>query len=111
MLVPCCVVLAPGPPPLRLTALQDDDILLAYEEEPHQAPTGAVEKQNVKGSYVSMHSSGFRDFLLKAELLKAISDCGFEHPSEGKRARSNAPTLTPLQCSTSAFRRPSSVRM
>lgn len=26
--------------------------------------------------------SGFKDFLLKAELLRAIVDCGFEHPSE-----------------------------
>src|SRR6266571_9532200 len=25
----------------------------------------------------------FRDFLLKPELLRAISDLGFEHPSEG----------------------------
>jgi ATP-dependent RNA helicase UAP56/SUB2 len=24
------------------------------------------------------------DFLLKPELLRAIQDCGFEHPSEGK---------------------------
>jgi len=31
---------------------------------------------------VSAHSTGFREFLLKAELLKAIGDCGFEHPSE-----------------------------
>jgi ATP-dependent RNA helicase UAP56/SUB2 len=36
-----------------------------------------------KGSYVGIHSTGFRDFLLKAELLRAIVDCGFEHPSEG----------------------------
>jgi hypothetical protein len=28
-------------------------------------------------------SSGCRDFLLKPELLRAISDLGFEHPSEG----------------------------
>ncbi len=34
--------------------------------------------------YVGIHSSGFRDFLLKPELLRAIQDCGFEHPSEGK---------------------------
>ncbi|CAL9223120.1 unnamed protein product [Arabidopsis halleri] len=27
--------------------------------------------------------SGFRDFLLKQELLRAIVDSGFEHPSEG----------------------------
>lgn len=34
--------------------------------------------------YVGIHSSGFRDFLLKPELLRAITDCGFEHPSEGE---------------------------
>jgi ATP-dependent RNA helicase UAP56/SUB2 len=28
-----------------------------------------------------------RDFLLKPELLRAISDLGFEHPSEGEWAR------------------------
>lgn len=37
-----------------------------------------------KGSYVGIHSTGFRDFLLKPELLRAIGDCGFEHPSEGQ---------------------------
>ncbi|OAQ97638.1 hypothetical protein LLEC1_05778 [Akanthomyces lecanii] len=38
-----------------------------------------------KGSYVGIHSTGFRDFLLKPELLRAIGDCGFEHPSEAKK--------------------------
>jgi len=33
-------------------------------------------------TYVAIHSSGFREFLLKPELLRAIADCGFEHPSE-----------------------------
>lgn len=32
---------------------------------------------------MGIHSSGFKDFLLKPELLRAIQDCGFEHPSEG----------------------------
>lgn len=36
-----------------------------------------------KKGYVGIHSTGFRDFLLKPELLRAIVDCGFEHPSEG----------------------------
>ena len=36
-----------------------------------------------KGSYVGISTAGFRDFLLKPELLRAITDCGFEHPSEG----------------------------
>jgi ATP-dependent RNA helicase UAP56/SUB2 len=64
--------------------------LLDYEEEEAteqtaDAPTEngtAAKKDTVKGTYVSIHSSGFRDFLLKPEILRAIVDCGFEHPSE-----------------------------
>ncbi|RYC55154.1 hypothetical protein CHU98_g11054 [Xylaria longipes] len=41
-----------------------------------------------KGSYVGIHSTGFRDFLLKPELLRAIADCGFEHPSEASQVAS-----------------------
>uniref|UniRef100_A0A668A248 RNA helicase n=1 Tax=Myripristis murdjan TaxID=586833 RepID=A0A668A248_9TELE len=63
-----------------------DNELLDYEEdeEPQGAPESVAPagKKEVKGSYVSIHSSGFRDFLLKPELLRAIVDCGFEHPSE-----------------------------
>ena len=66
-----------------------DNELLDYEEdeEPQGAPESGTQvaiKKEVKGSYVSIHSSGFRDFLLKPELLRAIVDCGFEHPSEGE---------------------------
>jgi len=65
---------------------ENETELLDYEEEeaPADAATTAVAaaKKDVKGSYVSVHSSGFRDFLLKPEILKAIVDCGFEHPSE-----------------------------
>jgi len=66
--------------------------LLDYEEEEapeaggdatKEATNGVVKKkEGVKGNYVSIHSSGFRDFLLKPEILRAIGDCGFEHPSE-----------------------------
>lgn len=45
--------------------------------------TGGKAADKGKGSYVGIHSTGFRDFLLKGELLRAITDCGFEHPSEG----------------------------
>lgn len=41
------------------------------------------QEQGQKGSYVGIHATGFRDFLLKPELLNAIGECGFEHPSEG----------------------------
>lgn len=68
--------------------MADNDDLLDYEDEEQaeqQTTEGASEaapKKEVKGSYVSIHSSGFRDFLLKPEILRAIVDCGFEHPSE-----------------------------
>lgn len=35
-----------------------------------------------RDAFRSMHAAGFREFLLKPELLNAISDCGFEHPSQ-----------------------------
>ena len=62
----------------------NDQDLLDYDEEEQPAQKEAEKKdqKNVKGSYVSIHSSGFRDFLLKPELSKAIVDCGFEHPSQ-----------------------------
>lgn len=68
--------------------MADNDDLLDYEDEEavdQQIADGVTEaapKKEVKGSYVSIHSSGFRDFLLKPEILRAIVDCGFEHPSE-----------------------------
>ncbi|KAJ8966681.1 hypothetical protein NQ317_004663 [Molorchus minor] len=68
--------------------MADADDLLDYEDEenPEQTATetagNEVQKKGVKGTYVSIHSSGFRDFLLKPEILRAIVDCGFEHPSE-----------------------------
>lgn len=74
-----------------MTEQDVENELLDYEEdEEPQAPTEstpAPPKKDVKGSYVSIHSSGFRDFLLKPELLRAIVDCGFEHPSEGALPR------------------------
>jgi ATP-dependent RNA helicase UAP56/SUB2 len=77
-----------------------EEDLIDYSDEELQttdAPAGAdanggkkgdlaVTEDNAdkKGSYVGIHATGFRDFLLKPELLRAITDCGFEHPSEGQ---------------------------
>ncbi|CAG8577930.1 3605_t:CDS:2, partial [Acaulospora colombiana] len=73
------------------------DDLIDYDEEDENIPTEVAlieqpptnsqdnteeDKKDKKGSYVGIHSTGFRDFLLKPELLRAIVDCGFEHPSE-----------------------------
>ncbi|KAJ3042203.1 Suppressor of the cold-sensitive snRNP biogenesis mutant brr1-1 [Rhizophlyctis rosea] len=72
-----------------------NDDLIDYEDEEETLQTdvptatgtnGAAadgdSKEAKKGSYVGVHSTGFKDFLLKPELLRAIVDCGFEHPSE-----------------------------
>ena len=84
------------------------DDLVDYEEEEviipeansHQAsatPAKDAKGDVKKGSYVGIHSTGFRDFLLKPELLRAISDCGFEHPSEGLSWRCGSPTTWLIQ--------------
>jgi len=52
-----------------------------FEEEVTTTETKTETKTGQKG-YVSINTSGFRDFLLKPELLRAVQDCGFEHPSE-----------------------------
>ncbi|VDO26620.1 unnamed protein product [Brugia timori] len=76
----CCVAL--------LGRIMDEDQLLDYEEEQEETTdgnkteNGSATDKKIKGTYASIHSSGFRDFLLKPELLRAIVDCGFEHPSE-----------------------------
>jgi len=69
---------------------ETNEELLDYEEQEDQddqvvdgTAADATARRDVRGTYVSIHSSGFRDFLLKPELLRAIVDCGFEHPSEG----------------------------
>uniref|UniRef100_A0A7S2CNN2 RNA helicase n=1 Tax=Florenciella parvula TaxID=236787 RepID=A0A7S2CNN2_9STRA len=61
----------------------EDEKLLDYDDEA-EGESGAAEenKDAKKGHYVGIHASGFRDFILKPELLRAVVDCGFEHPSE-----------------------------
>lgn len=67
----------------------NEEELLDYDDDEQQPAIQADQEASsqqtegtTKGGYVSIHSSGFRDFLLKPELLRAITDCGFEHPSE-----------------------------
>merc|ERR1711934_531651 len=67
----------------NMSSDQQDEELLDYdeEEENEQDNKGGDEPSKKKG-YVGIHTSGFKDFLLKPELQRAIQDCGFEHPSE-----------------------------
>jgi len=50
------------------------------DKEAKEEPKEGDDKK--KGSYANIHATGFKDFLLKPELNRAIVDCGFEHPSE-----------------------------
>lgn len=63
--------------------MNDDDLIDYSSDEEQPTVKTAVPVQATKGSYVGIHATGFRDFLLKPELLNAIGECGFEHPSEG----------------------------
>ncbi len=57
--------------------------LLDYDEDDDAAVnTAASAEGGDKKSHSAVHTSGFRDFLLKPELMKAITDCGFEHLSQ-----------------------------
>ena len=70
---------------------EEDLIDYSDDELNNEAPAAAANGKKAdgdnnvdkKGSYAGIHLTGFRDFLLKPELLRAIADCGFEHPSEG----------------------------
>eukprot|EP00397_Hematodinium_sp_SG-2012_P002687 GEMP01002695.1.p1 GENE.GEMP01002695.1~~GEMP01002695.1.p1 ORF type:complete len:432 (+),score=108.15 GEMP01002695.1:1169-2464(+) len=65
---------------------KDDEGLPDYEAgEDENNDEQNEEKPQVNGekkTFTDIHASGFRDFLLKPELNRAIVDCGFEHPSE-----------------------------
>jgi len=56
----------------------DEPVTTATKKEVDDKDDG----EKKKGGYAAIHASGFKDFLLKPELLRAIVDCGFEHPSE-----------------------------
>ncbi|QLL30495.1 hypothetical protein HG536_0A03120 [Torulaspora globosa] len=66
---------------IQVDAKEAADAEVANEGNTEAAETNNADNEK-KGSYVGIHSTGFKDFLLKPELSRAIIDCGFEHPSE-----------------------------
>merc|ERR1719263_2329034 len=66
---------------------ENEDLPDFDEEEAKETKEEAKEGEAAKkGNYAAIHASGFRDFLLKPELLRATVECGFEHPSEVQHA-------------------------
>lgn len=67
--------------------MADQDLLDYVDEEIPTEETKATtsskcQAEEKRGSHVCIHASGFKDFLLKPELNRAILDFGFEHPSQ-----------------------------
>lgn len=61
-----------------------EEELVDYEEEEAPEPDQAAKgEEGVKRGYVGLHTAGFKEFLLKPEILRAITKNAFEHPSEG----------------------------
>jgi len=65
---------------------QEEELNPYSDEEENQQESkkkaNGTQNKTTGGTLSSLHSTGFKDFLLKAELLRAISEAGFEHPSE-----------------------------
>lgn len=57
----------------------EDDLPDYSEDEPKIEEHKTAPK---RGTYAGLHSAGFSEFLLRDELMNAIQECGFEHPSE-----------------------------
>jgi len=60
-----------------------DEDLPQYDSDSDKEEEGAAAKpaQSAAG-HISTSAASFRDFLLKPEILRAINDCAFEHPSK-----------------------------
>jgi len=62
--------------------LPDYEDYVLEPEADEAATTAAGAGTSKPTAYVGVHSTSFKDMLLKPELQQAIVDCGFEHPSD-----------------------------
>jgi len=62
--------------PFDETEAAEDEVNFDDDEEEK------VTETKPKGSYAGVHTLSFRDLLLRAEVLQAVSDCGYEAPSQ-----------------------------
>lgn len=65
------------------TELPDyDDYVFVEQDIEDAGQNGNATAAAKPTAYTGVHSTSFKDMLLKPELLQAITDCGFEHPSD-----------------------------
>ena len=62
-----------------LPDFEDYDLIDNLEEAGQNGQTSGAAKPT---AYTGVHSTSFKDMLLKPEILQSIVDCGFEHPSD-----------------------------
>jgi len=63
--------------------MTSEEMLPDFEPDDEEEAPKIEDKEKPKTqTHTGVHISGFRDFLLKPELNRAIQDNGFEHPSE-----------------------------
>jgi len=56
---------------------EPEEELVDYEEEEAAEPDQAAKgEEGVKRGHVALHTAGFKEFLLKPEILRAIRSCG-----------------------------------
>eukprot|EP00924_Labyrinthula_sp_SR-Ha-C_P002281 maker-scaffold_19-augustus-gene-6.21-mRNA-1 protein AED:0.02 eAED:0.02 QI:74/1/1/1/0/0.5/2/941/427 len=67
-----------------MPAQKDEEELLDYDDaaKPTEPATKKQKTAVSSGSHVGINASGFKDFVLAADLQRAVVDAGFEHPSE-----------------------------
>jgi len=63
-------------------AVEFEDIDENGQDAPANGQQPKANAQAKPSDYVGVHSTSFKDMLLKPELQQAIVDCGFEHPSD-----------------------------
>ena len=63
----------------NVTDLPDYEDYVLEDDGAQNGHTTAAAKPT---AYTGVHTTSFKDMLLKPELLQSITDCGFEHPSD-----------------------------
>lgn len=82
VMLSCAYVIAANVPISFPQLLQRPVLRVAEEEVGKDEVAETKTKEVKKGSYAGIHTSSFRDFLLKQKILLALQDAAFEHPSE-----------------------------
>uniref|UniRef100_A0A7S0DXR8 RNA helicase n=1 Tax=Hanusia phi TaxID=3032 RepID=A0A7S0DXR8_9CRYP len=59
-----------------------DEDLPQYDSDSDKEEEAPSARTQQTAGHISTSAASFRDFLLKPELLRAINDCAFEHPSK-----------------------------